>query len=1016
MNYHFAPHLLLRMPVKTPVDYIGEQQSFLDDEFFRTAIKVATPAFYAVLDHHQFQGIRLSEKETITVQKYINRYCFRPTPFGLFSSVSLVNWVDKADSDHSPANFSADIRTAMPLQNMLGNYLLEYELKDQARFESNPSIYRVLNEYRFLRVGLEEGGKRREYQLQSIAFSKLLKDLLNQCARGCSRQEIVSRIARSADCLLHDAEDYADFLIEAQLLINQDRMSINGADYLTRLAGKLNESPVKHDLLSILDRQSNEKNILNPSLIEQLEHDLNALLPEKEMPQDKLSVILKREGATEQVEMSCRSQLQNGFSALELLSPTRQSTRMSQFITSFQQHFEGQTLPLLQALDPEAGVGYQYPETEKNNPLLETLHISYGNQPKPHGTWSPVHSMLMESWLRDKSADPVIRLQDTDLERLTVTDKPEPILGMSVLFRIAENKVFIENAGGINAPALMGRFTVVNERTASAAKLMARQLEAQNPDLIFAELLHLADPHIDNVNRRAHIYHYEIPITAASTLPAEQQLQLSDLYVRIINNKVMLFSEQHQKLVIPRLTSAYNHSLNQLPLFRFLADLPYQYGRSNLGLDMRQFFPGLSFYPRVEYKDTILSLATWIIKVQHIAELQGDLKDIRKAFTALSTPIRLPRYFSLAEGDQELVFDGQSERDIVFFCNCIRQKKEVVLKEFLKQPEVKQYNAYLLPAEPIVLPKPINLRTFKPKQQRKYIPGSSWLYLKVYAPKIGANRLLLRLAPLLNRRYGGHKIGQWFFIRYEDQAPHIRLRLKVNPDSISEILQAFKTKLEGPIQQHVIREFQIDVYNRELERYAAGGIENTEHFFWASSELVLHFLKQARTKTVTGTHIFALYSVVVMIRAFIADPEEQLDFTLISFQQFLTEFTDKPIKVDLDKKYRELTPGIISAFQAADPGILSGSLKAGISFSQSLQVISKYSGKIPDLDYLRSIIHMHLNRIFTDESRKQEMICYYLLHKYLRSVKGRHKRSVMDRLTVCFDQALMWAKRKNKIK
>ncbi|WP_454804259.1 lantibiotic dehydratase [Mucilaginibacter phyllosphaerae] len=87
MNYHFAPHLLLRMPVKTPGDYTTGIQAFLNDQFFRTAIRVATPAFYAVLDRQEFQAGRLSEKETHTLQKYINRYCFIPTPFGLFSSV-----------------------------------------------------------------------------------------------------------------------------------------------------------------------------------------------------------------------------------------------------------------------------------------------------------------------------------------------------------------------------------------------------------------------------------------------------------------------------------------------------------------------------------------------------------------------------------------------------------------------------------------------------------------------------------------------------------------------------------------------------------------------------------------------------------------------------------------------------------------------------------------------------------------------------------------------------------------
>jgi thiopeptide-type bacteriocin biosynthesis protein len=664
---------------------------------------------------------------------------------------------------------------------------------------------------------------------------------------------------------------------------------------------------------------------------------------------------------------------------------------MAKFIESFQQHFEGQTLPLLQALDPEAGVGYQQPETEKNNPLLETLNIPNRSQQKPGGSWSPAHRLLLENWLRDKSADPVIRLEKQDLDQLKNMETTEPLLGMSVLFRVINDHIFIENAGGINAPALLGRFTVADENIAGAAQAMARQLEELNPDIIFAELLHLADPHTDNVNRRAHIYRYELPITASSTLPKAQQLELSDLHIRLIDHKVMLFSAKHQKFVVPRLSSAYNHSLNKLPLYRFLADLSYQYGRSNLALDLRQLYPGLAFYPRVVYKKAILSLATWIVPEHQLIQL-NDNKDVAAAFQELGTTIRLPRYFSLAEGDQELVFDSQSETEIHFLLQCASQKKELILKEYLEQPEVRQYNAYLLPAEPLLFPKAVKLATGKSRSQRKYMPGSQWLYLKIYAPKIGANRLLLRLAPLLKKRYGEHKISQWFFIRYEDHAPHIRLRLKVNPEMISEVLLALKTKLEDRIQQHVIREFQIDVYNRELERYSAGGIENTERFFWASSELVMQFLKQGGLNTKVSTHAFAIYSTQHIISRFIVDADEQIAFTLATFQQFLPEFADKPFKVELDKKYRALAPGIQAAFSETDPSLLTGSLKAGINFSQSLQLIQTHLAT-EQTDYLRSIIHMHLNRIFTDESRKQEMICYYLLHKYLLSVKGRNKHS-----------------------
>jgi thiopeptide-type bacteriocin biosynthesis protein len=990
MTYHISQHLLLRMPVKNPADYNAEPQNFLDDPFFQAAIYVASPIFFSSLLQQGMNAGSLSSKEMHTLRKYINRYCYRPTPFGLFSFVSQVGWAEHIEISSGP-NLRACIRTDMGFQNLLSGTLLNTR-RAGAMFERNPSLYRVLNEYRFFRTGLDETGKTREYHLQSIAFSKLLKDLIADCQPGCTWAEIVKYIISSTACGVAEAEDYAGFLIDSQLLVDQQRLSITGEDHLQRLAVKLDNGPIMIKLKNLLARQA-QHIAVDPAHMKSLSDELKAFSPDQTDNTGKLSIILYGDKAGNGPDLHHQAMLRDGLTALELLSVTSRPATVNQFISSFQQHFEGQTLPLLLALDPEAGIGYQQPESEKDNPLLETLHIPYRPEPAQNSSWTVAHAVLMEAWLRDKSAHQAIRLDEKDLVRLKTDRSFESFLGMSVLFRIAEGKLFIENAGGVNAPALLGRFTIADVGITEAARMMAQHLENRNPDLIFAEVLHLSDPHTDNINRRKTIYHYELPITAASTLPQAQQIELSDLYIQVVNNVLLLFSEKHQKFVIPRLTSAYNHSLNKLPLFRFLADLPYQYGRSSLGFELRAFFPNLSFYPRVEYKDTVLSLATWIIGKPQLSALQtDDYHHNAAAFLKLSREIRLPRYFSLAEGDQELVFDGEKEPDVHFFCACTRPLKQAIIKEYLQQQDVRQYNAYLLPDEPLVLIGIAKNSKIKRKVKRKYVPGSEWLYLKIYTPKLGTNRLLLKLAPLFRKRYGSHQIQQWFFIRYVDQGPHIRLRLQVNPAAISEILLAFKAKLEDRIQQHVVREFQIDVYSRELERYAAGGIENTEGFFWASSELVVLFFKQAKTKTAASTHAFALYTTEKIISEFIVDPDEQIKFTLNSFQQFLLEFADKPIKVELDKKYRELTPEIVALFRNTDPALLSGSLKAGTNFSYSLQLIRNYIAETPNMDYLRSIIHMHLNRVFTDESRKQEMICYYLLHKYLFSVKSKNRR------------------------
>lgn len=173
-------------------------------------------------------------------------------------------------------------------------------------------------------------------------------------------------------------------------------------------------------------------------------------------------------------------------------------------------------------------------------------------------------------------------------------------LGFSVLFSISDEGLFIETAGGANPAALIGRFTVADQLILDASREMAAHVEKLNPEIIFAEILHTNDPHIDNVNRREQVWSYQLPLLAG--IHGDDKavtLRLDELYVEVTGDLVYLYSRKHQKYVVPRLTSAYNHSIDQLPLFRFLADLAYQYSRTQLSFDLINYFPGFRYYPRV---------------------------------------------------------------------------------------------------------------------------------------------------------------------------------------------------------------------------------------------------------------------------------------------------------------------------------------------------------------------------------------------------------------------------------
>lgn len=209
------------------------------------------------------------------------------------------------------------------------------------------------------------------------------------------------------------------------------------------------------------------------------------------------------------------------------------------------------------------------------------------------------------------------------------------------------------------------------------------------------------------------------------------------------------------------------------------------------------------------------------------------------------------------------------------------------------------------------------------------------------------------------------------------------------------MLIAFKEKLEDRIRHHVIREYQVDTYSRELERYQTVNFEVTENFFWTSSELVLSYLKHSQNDPALPPYLFATLTVRDMLTLFLADNESKLAFVHERYLQFASEFKAPKLHVALDKKYRQLSAPIQAAFQDSAVYKKYGMGMVVRRFNSAVSMMAQ-NNRATDKDVLlASMIHMHLNRIFIDDSRKQEMMVYYLLYKFLLSERGRLKKAIL---------------------
>lgn len=136
------------------------------------------------------------------------------------------------------------------------------------------------------------------------------------------------------------------------------------------------------------------------------------------------------------------------------------------------------------------------------------------------------------------------------------------------------------------------------------------------------------------------------------------------------------------------------------------------------------------------------------------------------------------------------------------------------------------------------------IKMINDNSKKKFIPATEWLYLKIYAGVKTADIILDEaIQPLMKYFQENDYISKWFFIRYNDPKPHLRIRFKLNNiDDYSKILVKINEALQEYIESGEISDIVIDTYSRELERYGENTIEEAEILFYKNSEFTLQCL------------------------------------------------------------------------------------------------------------------------------------------------------------------------------
>ncbi|WP_260634838.1 lantibiotic dehydratase [Streptomyces angustmyceticus] len=273
--------------------------------------------------------------------------------------------------------------------------------------------------------------------------------------------------------------------------------------------------------------------------------------------------------------------------------------------------------------------------------------------------------------------------------------------------------------------------------------------------------------------------------------------------------------------------------------------------------------------PRVRYGRTVLSPACWLPD----RALTGAAAEPDRAWTGEAARWRrrwqVTRHVLLARADNHLAVDLDDPLHLRVFRDEVRRGPGLaVLEQFggdrgrrwFEAPDGAHATEFVFPlfarrpsgavaaqrAAAARHPVPATHAPLPGPEARAHVPGGAWLYAKLYAPDALQRQLLARHVPRLSRPelLTAAGVDAWFFLRYADPDPHLRLRFHGKPGQLwSVLLPELHRWAEELRSAGLADRLVLDTYDPETERYGGpDALASAEGVFHADSEAVLGHL------------------------------------------------------------------------------------------------------------------------------------------------------------------------------
>lgn len=713
--YNYSNTLVVRNPVyKISNSLMGEPineviHKYMQSVFFRNALLLASISFYQQVKNYLSDSNTLTDKQKEKIQlsflKYLTRMSTRCTPFGFFSTVSsqLVDNLVFAKSE--AMDLDLVLKLDMSLLESIAN-VISYNYCDYLEYSLNSTLINNEDEYSYIKYYYLE--LKRIHEVVTIEGNEYIDLLFSNQHRLLKITEIIELLQTINQEISEDEiKDFIYELIDSKLLVNQLSVQVTGIDYQDRLIfviHNLIKYTADHSLLNnILEIFSLVQSQTTESDFEITRNYIIKLLFEFNIPFNENHIFhcnLYREiGAVQNIDGRVISDVIKGLDILSLFSLKRENEDLTDFKSAFTDTYGAAIMPLSQVLDSATGLGYPVNKIklDESNSLLQELTLKSGGKPE----WSKhkYHNKNHKFWFNKyiaciSSGASEIELQDSDFINFENQAHQMPVT-FSCSFSIIENKnevikdksylVKYNGWGGSSALNYLARFTGDNREISNLCREMADVEEKQlTKNEILAEICHMPDSKIGNIVSHIGFRNYEIPYLVNSSVSSEFTININDIHLGVFDNKFVLVSKKHNKVIKPILSNAHNYKTSEHPVYRFLCELQNDNHISGPYLDFGWWTNEVSFFPQIRYKNLIFVPRSWTLNQDFFSDYLSGKETLEEARIRFLLIPGMVKVFVAGEGDNELYINSDILIHWRMFLDYLSKQKnmKVIIKEY----------------------------------------------------------------------------------------------------------------------------------------------------------------------------------------------------------------------------------------------------------------------------------------------------------------------------------------------